>query len=149
VRAKSGDLKVGFSAQLKEAAQGFSGGYDGGQCFFSIAWSKGPMTVSLGTEDEEGLQGHCGRDLPTRWSTLIPAYGGDSWYVKSDNERWILVETPTLEPWEGCQLGYAVAWRETDDEEDIGTWCAAISGNRPKREDIKPTPHGWANGKLR
>ena len=66
VQAKSGNLKVSFSAQLEEATQGFPGGYDGGQAFFSVAWHKGPTTVSLGTDDEEGLHARCGRDLPTR-----------------------------------------------------------------------------------
>ncbi len=149
VQAKSSDLKVGFSAQLEEAAQGFSGGYNGGQAFFSMAWYKGPMTVSLGTEDEEGLQYRCGDDLPSRWSTLIPEYGGHNMCVTSDFERWILVETPTLEPWERCQLGYAVAWREIDDEGDAGSYFAALFGNLPNCKNIKPTPRGWANGKLR
>jgi hypothetical protein len=148
VQAKSGNFKVGFSAQLEEATQGFSGGYDGGQAFFSVAWHKEPTTVSLGTDDEEGLHARCGRDLPTRWSALILECGGDGRYVTSDNERWILVETPMLEPSERCQLGYAVAWGETDDEEDVGTWRAANFGNLPILDDIKPTPRGWANGKL-
>lgn len=149
VQAKSSDLKVSFSAQLGEVAQGYSGGSDDGQAFRSLAWNKGPMSVSLGTEDEEGLHSRCGSDLPTRWSDMIPAYDGDGLYVTSDNESWIRIETPALEPRERCQLGFAVAWRESDDEGDAGAWFAANFGNCPNREDIKPTPRGWANGKLR
>lgn len=143
VQARDGNLEVGFSATLDDITDGFSGGTDSGQAFCSLAWSNGPMSVSLGTQDEEGLQARCGRDLPHRWSPDFEECGD---YVTCDGKHHIVIETPPLQPLERCQLGYALAWKESADEDGVAAWYASDVGNRPNRKDIKPTPRGWANG---
>lgn len=145
VQAKSGSPKVGFSARLVGVPQGFHGGYDGGQNYLGLTWSRWPMTVSLGTADEDGPRGCCGRALPTRWRALIPYYGT---FARSDGRRWIEIETPALEPPERCELGFGLAWTECgedEDDDDSESMLAADYGKYPNRTDIKPTPRGWGN----